>query len=660
MADNTIELVIRTVDQASAQIAGIGKKVDELAGGTEKLRALAAGTFAFFGIERLVESITEAQTATNDLNRLFGQFGRSVGVTKENMLDFADATSKATTVANDALISGQAELLKFTSLTGAQFERTRQVMVDLAASMGGNAKAAAQQLGRALENPIQGIRILREQGVVLSAGQRELIENFVETGRSAQAQTFILDQLSQRTKGLADASANTLGGALTQLRNNFAEAFEGKGADLGGLTENIKSISREISKPEFQHSLETLVTGMVTFATFTTKAALGWADIAERVGIAAAKFVNGPDSQIEILNDRKAVLEDRLADTNRLPGEKLSDYNERVAVLQKQIGALNLQIADIINAGSPSITDAIIKSLDSAYAAAGKRRIDVPKSLRGELLKDIIPSTSKLTTDDPFGLFASGKAPTSVMRKYFEDTQSDTDRAVSDYFAKTAELIELKAAGMVNDLDFNQKNSDLLDKLLPEVKASQLAQKITVPISEGVQLLQDGFTQLFDNLDFRAKSFGQVFLDVIKRLVAEDFSRSLINSLTGFFNSNKGGSGGGGGNSFISGVIGAVGHLFGFAGGGEIHGPSIVGEDGPELVWPGGGSSARVMNQRQLAFAGGGDGGGVNFVTNHHVTIVADNSAKTQEALLKYYATQSAKDKAEFERKLRRNGYSLR
>src|SRR5260221_14239465 len=105
------------------------------------------------------------------------------------------------------------------------------------------------------------MRRLAEACVSLTPLQRETIAVLIQEGDSANVLAFELDQLSLHTRGAAADLANTLGGALKTLKNSFAQAFEGQGADVADLTNSIKGLSDIVQSEGFQHGVQSIVGG---------------------------------------------------------------------------------------------------------------------------------------------------------------------------------------------------------------------------------------------------------------------------------------------------------------------------------------------------------------------------------------------------------------
>ncbi|MCV5856947.1 hypothetical protein OFN53_40635, partial [Escherichia coli] len=66
---------------------------------------------------------------------------------------------------------------------------------DMASVMGSDIVSAAKQLGKALEMPSTGLSALRESGVSFTKSQIEMVKSMEESGRIAEAQSFILSEL---------------------------------------------------------------------------------------------------------------------------------------------------------------------------------------------------------------------------------------------------------------------------------------------------------------------------------------------------------------------------------------------------------------------------------------------------------------------------------
>jgi hypothetical protein len=100
--------------------------------------------------------------------------------------------------------------MMFGKVSDDVFKKVIEVSVNLSKSGFGTVESAAFNLGRALENPVQGMQRLRAVGVVLSVQQKELIKNMVEMGQIEEAQMLLLKSINViSAKATPRESANT-------------------------------------------------------------------------------------------------------------------------------------------------------------------------------------------------------------------------------------------------------------------------------------------------------------------------------------------------------------------------------------------------------------------------------------------------------------------
>lgn len=155
------------------------------------------------------------------------QTGGAAGFTAGELYGMASALQEITTFGDEQTLNDvTAQLLTFTNIAGAQFERAQLSAMDLATVLGGNLQSSAIQLGKALNDPVRGLSALGESGIQFSDAQRALVKRLAETGRMAEAQTVILDELAKQYGGQAAAAAQTLSGQQQQLANAFGDLKE--------------------------------------------------------------------------------------------------------------------------------------------------------------------------------------------------------------------------------------------------------------------------------------------------------------------------------------------------------------------------------------------------------------------------------------------------
>lgn len=162
--------------------------------------------------------------------------GGAAGVSAEQVSALANSIEAATGVSGEMIQQGENLLLTFTNIKNragegnAVFDQTVGIMADMSAALGTDAKGAALQLGKALNDPIQGVSALQRVGVSFTDGQKASIKAMQEHGNVAGAQKLILAELNKEFGGSAEAFGRTWPGILEKAGaawENFGDALLG-------------------------------------------------------------------------------------------------------------------------------------------------------------------------------------------------------------------------------------------------------------------------------------------------------------------------------------------------------------------------------------------------------------------------------------------------
>ena len=159
--------------------------------------------------------------------------GNAAGFTSQELQKMA-ADLQAKTIFGDEVIlkDATAQLLTFTNIAGEQFARTQKAALNLATRLDGDLKSASIQLGKALNDPIANLSALSRSGIQFSEQQKEVIKALAESGRLAEAQTIILDELEKQYGGAAEAARQAGAGGLKALQMRLGDTMEEIGEQL--------------------------------------------------------------------------------------------------------------------------------------------------------------------------------------------------------------------------------------------------------------------------------------------------------------------------------------------------------------------------------------------------------------------------------------------
>ena len=192
-----------------------------------------------------------------------GAAGKSVG----QLEDMATSLQRMSLFDDDEILKDvTANLLTFTNIAGPQFDKAQQAILDMSTRLGTDLTSASVQVGKALNNPIKGVKALGRAGVQFSADQVAMIESLQESGDIAGAQNIILKELETQFGGAAQAAANV--DPYTQLAN-----------EIGNLSEDFGAIINEALIP------------LVAYVRRGVDAVGGWSDETKRAVVITGAFV---------------------------------------------------------------------------------------------------------------------------------------------------------------------------------------------------------------------------------------------------------------------------------------------------------------------------------------------------------------------------------
>ncbi len=360
------------LDRTAASSATAAGKIKSGLGGiaatARSLGPLLAVGLATAAFRKLIDETIEAQNAQAQLKAAIASTGGAAGLTESQLNGMADALQNTSTYSDEAVKGAQAVLLTFTQIKGAEFGNATQAVLDLSTRMGGDLKGAALQVGKALQDPVQGINALRRAGVSFTDAQKDVIANLVNTGRSAEAQRLILKELEIQFGGSAAAARNTLGGALTGLKNQFGELFEQTEANtrstvgfINAITKALGAWQRFANRNVADFSDATSSGGIRQLATVTISAAPITAADREATAVRRVSEIKRASA------DRQHAADVRAAADIRLRGEE----EERYLGFVTKIAAALTRVAEARKAASDTMLGLGGVRAETAGLAAG-------------------------------------------------------------------------------------------------------------------------------------------------------------------------------------------------------------------------------------------------------------------------------------------------
>lgn len=360
--------------QAEDAAGSLGEQMKSV--GKTVAGAFATGAIVAFA-KGAIQAAEESQVADQRLRQIatsMGVFGSQVEDVTDRISSYASQLSRTTGLEDEQIKLVQAKLLTFKDLAttadqmGGAFDRATIAAVDMAAAGFGSAETNAVALGKALQDPINGLTTLRRVGITFTESQKEMIRSLVETNRIGEAQAVILGVIEQKFGGTAEATVTE----SQRMRIAFSELQESVGLALLPAFEAITSALIPVfdafgKLPKELQS--TIAVGGLAAGAFkslsTTIQGFGLAANTAKLAVAGVGSVIGLAIGIYSVYNRE-----KQQATNRT--------NEFVAALQAeasgQTDATEKHIAQI----------AVSRDLDGVYQALGFTIQDVSDLIQGE------------------------------------------------------------------------------------------------------------------------------------------------------------------------------------------------------------------------------------------------------------------------------------
>jgi len=343
---------------ATAMERAMAKVGRSFTGVTGSLKTLVSALAIGAAFRAVINATKEEEQAIAQLEQTLKSTGRYTPELASQMKNYAAELQKVTTYGDETVIAMQALLLTFTKIGGDEFNRAQKVTLDLATALKTDLKSAALQVGKALNDPVLGMTALSRSGIQFSEAQKDVVKQLVATGDVVGAQKIVLKELETQFGGSAEAARNTLGGALTALKNAFGDLLEGDfgGGGVKGTTKAINDLTDLLADPEIVKNAKALTNAMITGFGKVLKAISTTVEFTKWLSDELAAQIYGvAGDDIIRLEQKLESLKAKLEVPLDIPLDSLPWADE----VQKEI-------------------DKVQKQIDDFYASAGTKTVKTP------------------------------------------------------------------------------------------------------------------------------------------------------------------------------------------------------------------------------------------------------------------------------------------
>lgn len=265
-----------------------------------KAAGVVLGGALVTGLSLVIKNTMEAERVDAQLEARLKSTAGAAGMTKQALDDLATATARKTTYDDEAVKAAEAMLLTFTKIHADVFPKAIDAITDMATAMGTDLESAAVSVGKALQDPEQGLTNLSRMGVQFSDSQKEVIKSLVETGQTAAAQGVILQELQTQFGGAAAAARDTFGGALAALKNTLMDLTEGGGGSLNSAKTAVEDLNKAMSDPGTKKSADDLTAALFKLAEWGVTAGRAFVGFGQGMASMLAEMRNQGSATLEI------------------------------------------------------------------------------------------------------------------------------------------------------------------------------------------------------------------------------------------------------------------------------------------------------------------------------------------------------------------------
>jgi acid phosphatase family membrane protein YuiD len=194
-------------------------------GNAAKFGAVAVAGLGVAIAKGAVDEYREAYKMGKQTNAVIKSTGGVANVSAKQVGDLANSISLKAGIDDEAIQSAENLLLTFTNVRNEAgkgndiFSQTTKAAVDMSVALGTDAKSAAMQLGKALNDPIKGVTKLQRSGVTFTEQQKKQIETLQKSGKTMKAQGIILAEVNKEFGGSAAAQADPIDKAGVAWKN---------------------------------------------------------------------------------------------------------------------------------------------------------------------------------------------------------------------------------------------------------------------------------------------------------------------------------------------------------------------------------------------------------------------------------------------------------
>lgn len=477
----------RTVKSSTDKIAASAKLA------RNALLSIGGAVISGATVSGIVNATRKQEAAVKQLEQGLASTGNIVGQSLDELVKKAGELQNVTTFGDEDIIAAQSKLVTFTNIVGDQFDKTIESALDLSARMGQDLTSSVVQLGKALNDPVKNLSALSRSGIQFSESQRDTIKALAETGRVAEAQNLILQELQTQFGGSARAARDTFGGALDSLSNAFGDLLESK-TGLKAAQQEIESLTQLLQDPKTQKAADTLASGLIKIATAGVGAVAAAGPIFDDFGF-FIDSLTGDVSDLEKLQNRLRNIDLALEGDALFSGPFIRAFADHQLLFMSE---------DELKAAKEKVQAQIAEirgSAEEVIQAPTEQRpsqVDIPVTMDVAGLQAELEELDKILEARNKAVEAANRALESKGRSITLSVQTDEE----EYLTGKKELDALLEKNAITQETYNRKLAEyreILDAATPGIQSfAELQESLTNTLGPQEQALDAVRAQIVD------------------------------------------------------------------------------------------------------------------------------------------------------------------
>jgi hypothetical protein len=233
-------------------------------------KAFAAGSQIFNWAAGFIQAAAESQEAEATLAAALEATGHAAGFQTEQLVKLSEHLQDVTKFEAEVTQGAMAILATFRNVRGDVFIEATKAAQDMATIMKTDLSSASMQLGKALNDPTEGLTALTRAGVTFTDAQKATIKKLQESGDMMGAQKVILAELAGEFGGAAEKIGKTFAGRMEQMKNRFGDISEDIGLALMPVMEKLVPVIEgfaDVMEQVVQPVLEAFVDWLINAGT---------------------------------------------------------------------------------------------------------------------------------------------------------------------------------------------------------------------------------------------------------------------------------------------------------------------------------------------------------------------------------------------------------